>query len=153
MHSYKPQVHLHARYAPMHIRDTHKSDVSSNAKFAARRVVGDNTIDLWTDGSIYPQDPATGIPPSFKNVKEFLKFACHNEQGLHGYTKRLRASCEAPLVGSATANTERVVLELQSLLSAKECEIEQLEVACRESHQRLHEVREKYASTTSIHDL
>ena len=75
----------------------------------------------------------TKIPPSFKNVKEFLEFACHDEQGLHGYIKRLRADCEAPPIGSHAANREKVVLELQFLLSTKECQIEQLEVAYRES--------------------
>ena len=153
VHYYKPQVHLHACYALVHRRGTRKSEVPSNATFAARGAAGDNNIDLWTDGSIYLQDSATGIPSSFKNVKEFLEFACHGEQGLHGYTKRLRAYYEALLVGSAIANTERAVLELQSLLSATECQIEQMEAACRESQQRLHEVREEYVSTTSMHDL
>ena len=45
------------------------------------------------------------------------------------------------------------MLELRSLLSAKECQIEQLEAACRELQHRLHEVREENASTTSMHDL
>ena len=153
VHSYKPQVHLHARYAPVHRSGTYKSEVPSDATCVIRRAVGDNDIDLWTDGSIYPQDLATGIPPSFKNMKEFLEFPCHSEQGLHGYTKRLRAYYEVSPVGSTAASTERVVLELQSLLLAKECQIEHLEAVCKESQHRLHEVREEYASTTSMHNL
>ena len=77
MYNYKPRGHLHACYAPVHRRGTHKNDVSSNAMCAARRATRDNNINLWTDGSIYPQDLAIGIQPSLKNVKEFLEFACH----------------------------------------------------------------------------
>ena len=76
MHNYKPQVHLHICYALVHRRGTCKSEVPSNAMFAAQRAARDNNIDFWTDGSIYLQDSATRIPPSFKNVKEFLEFAC-----------------------------------------------------------------------------
>ena len=78
-HYYKPQVHLHARYAPVYRRGIRKSELHSNAMFALRKATGDNNIDLWIDGSIYPQDPAIGLSPSFKNVKEFMEFTCHGE--------------------------------------------------------------------------
>ena len=150
-HSYKPQIHLHAWNALVHRKGTRRSELHSNATFVVHKAVGDNNIDLWTNGSIYLQDLMIGLSPSFKNMKEFLEFTCHSEQGLHGYTKRLRAYYEAPTVGSDAANAKRPVLKLQSLLSTKECHIEQLEAACRVLQERLDKVREEYANTTSMH--
>ena len=62
----------------------------------------------------------TRILPPFKNVKDFLEFACHGEHGLHGYTKMLRTNFEATLLASIAAITDMTVLKLQSLLSTKE---------------------------------
>ena len=46
VHWYKTQVHLDAHYAPVHRRGTYKSEVPSNAMFAARKAMRDNNIDL-----------------------------------------------------------------------------------------------------------
>ena len=35
-------------------------------------------------------DQKIRMSPLFKNVKNFLKFACHGEHGLHGYTKEVK---------------------------------------------------------------
>ncbi|KAJ7295247.1 hypothetical protein O6H91_Y204500 [Diphasiastrum complanatum] len=46
-------------------------------------------IDLWVDGSIYLNDPATNLCPDFKSVTHLLRYVCEGNSGLLGYCQRL----------------------------------------------------------------
>ena len=88
---YIPQIQLAGKYAPL-IRHGKTFDTqASRSSFAARRAAGDTNIDLWVDGRLYSVDPATQMPPTFRSTKEYLEFLCNGEQGMLGYTKRLKA--------------------------------------------------------------
>ena len=57
--------------------------------FPIKRKAGDTNIDLWLDGSIYPTDPSTRMPPPFMTLKAFIEFVCNGQTGLLGYVERL----------------------------------------------------------------
>ena len=57
--------------------------------FPIKHKAGDTNIDLWLDGSIYPTDPSTGMPPPFRILKAFLEFVCHGQTCLLGYVEKL----------------------------------------------------------------
>ena len=48
-------------------------------------------MDLWTDGSLYPKNPATNAPPPFSNVTSLLHFTGDGKQGLLGYIQHIEA--------------------------------------------------------------
>jgi len=87
--TYTLAVKLTSSYAPVMKRGTLLHEQVSRLTFAARRVAGETHIDLWVDGGLYPVDPATNSPPSFRTTKEYLEFLCHGEQGMLGYIKRI----------------------------------------------------------------
>lgn len=65
-------------------------------------------------------DPATNLPPSFRTTKEYLEFLCHGEQGMLGYTKRLRSAATS----------------LQSIIRGYEVDMQYLRQQ-HEAHRRL----------------
>jgi hypothetical protein len=88
--SYVPSVVLDSKYAPVFKRGSRIGEGQNpRTCFPIKRKAGDTNIDLWLDGSIYPQDPSTGHPPAFRTLKEFLEFVCHGQAGLLGYVEKL----------------------------------------------------------------
>ena len=88
--AYVPSVVLDLKYAPVFKRGSRIME-GQNPKtcFPIKRKAGDTNIDLWLDGSIYPADPSTGMPPPFRTLKSFLEFVCHGQAGLLGYVEKL----------------------------------------------------------------
>lgn len=78
------QLRLPKEFAPT-VR-TNQDNVQSNHQ---RRAVGHTNIDLWVDGSLYPNDLAARYHPTFNNLSSFLQYVGRGEQGLLGYCKRL----------------------------------------------------------------
>lgn len=88
--SYTPSCVLPAKYRPLVCRGQRISDQTPRSQFAAKRKAGDCNIDLWLDGSIYPENPTTGQTPSFCDLKGFLCFLGDGLNGLFGYTSSLQ---------------------------------------------------------------
>lgn len=55
------------------------------------RMQGCKAVDLWTDGSLYPMDPCSGAPPSFRNITTLPRFIGDGFNGLLGYCMRLHS--------------------------------------------------------------
>ena len=89
--SYIQQIKLPSKYAPLIRQGKSLDSQASRSSFPLRRARGETSIDLWVDGRMYPVDPRTQEPPSFKSTKEYLEFLCEGESGMLGYTKRLKA--------------------------------------------------------------
>ena len=88
--AYVPSVVLDSKYAPVFKRGNRIIEGQNpRTCFPIKRKAGDTNIDLWLDGSIYPPDPSTEIPPTFRTLKSFLEFVCHGQAGLLGYVERL----------------------------------------------------------------
>lgn len=118
-----PQIHMDARYLPLVRRGSRLDGQASRSSFAERRARGETHIDLWIDGALYPEDPATKRTPCFNTLKQFLQFLCHGEDGLLGYTKRLRDI--VPPSGSvdriqSTTSLENCVISLEKELARHE---------------------------------
>ena len=120
---YIPQIQLAGKYAPLIRRGKTIDSQASRSSFPIRRAAGETNIDLWVDGCLYPVDPATQMPPTFHSTKEYLEFLCNGEQGMLGYTKRLKA-------GENAQTMERMTLALQSKVTGYEAEIQQLRILC-----------------------
>lgn len=133
--SYSSQVKLDLKYAPVIKRGVLLERQGNRLSFPARRAAGENHIDLWVDGTLYPIDPLTNSPPCFTTTKEYLEFLCHGKEGMLGYTKRLN-------VGGAEGNgsnaarppqySEQMVMELQSKVSSYAQDIQHLRQQCEE---------------------
>jgi len=67
-------------------------------------------IDLWIDGSLYPKNALTGLPPSFRNLKGLLEFCCQGDNDLLGYTKAL---CRNDFWSAERASLSQRVIQLQ----------------------------------------
>jgi hypothetical protein len=88
--AYVPSVVLDSKYAPVFKRGSRiEEGQNPRSSFPIKRKAGDTNIDLWLDGSIYPTDPSTGMPPPFRTLKAFLEFVCHGQAGLLGYVEKL----------------------------------------------------------------
>ena len=88
--AYVPSVVLDSKYAPVFKRGSRiEEGQNPRSSFPIKRKAGDTNIDLWLDGSIYPTDPSTGMPPPFRTLKSFLEFVCHGQAGLLGYVEKL----------------------------------------------------------------
>ena len=88
--AYVPSVVLDSKYAPVFKRGCRIMEGQDpRTCFPIKRKAGDTNIDLWLDGSIYPTNPSTGMPPPFRTLKAFLEFVCHGEAGLLGYVEKL----------------------------------------------------------------
>ena len=68
--SYIPQIRLPGKYAPLIRRGKSLDSQASRSSFPLRRARRETIIDLWVDGRMYPIDPGTKEPPSFKSLKE-----------------------------------------------------------------------------------
>lgn len=99
--------------------------------FLARRAVGENHIDLWVDGKLYPNDPASDCPPKFETIKEYLEFLCEGESGMLGYTKRLKVEGNRRYSSTNVDSLERCVADLQSRVITYENDICCLQYGCR----------------------
>lgn len=88
---YTPNVTLHSRFSPLIKRGRPLHEQVSRLEFPAYRSRGATNMDLWVDGGIYPADPLTSAPPTFRSLKQFLEFICLGEGGMLGYCNRLLA--------------------------------------------------------------
>jgi len=86
---YKISTTIAHKYAPLIIRNRQIKMQTSKSEFPLRREVGGSNIDLWTDGSIYPQDPLNVIPPPFRSVSELLEYVGDGKRGLYNYLENL----------------------------------------------------------------
>lgn len=89
---YHVSLSLPPRYCPAIRRGHRLVDQASRAEFSAKRRAGDTNLDLWLDGSIYPENPTTQKPPPFRDLLGFLCFVGDGLQGFFGYTNALRSS-------------------------------------------------------------
>lgn len=80
--------------------------------------MGAKNIDLWVQGSIYPLDPLTQLPPQFSGLTSFLKYVCEGTNGLWGYLCRLRN------------HSQQFCMHMQRMLCQKDNEIACLKVEC-----------------------
>ena len=88
--AYVPSVVLDSKYAHVFQRGSRiMKGQNPRTCFPIKRKAGDTNIDLWLDGSIYPTDPSTGMPPPFRTLKAFLEFVCHGQASLLGNVEKL----------------------------------------------------------------
>ena len=88
--AYVPSVVLDSKYAPVFKRGSRIGEGQNpRTCFPIKRKAGDTNIDLWLDGSIYPIDPSTSMPPPFRLLKAFLEFVCHGQAGILWYVEKL----------------------------------------------------------------
>ena len=80
-------VDLKAEYATL--RSGHHTGTVSHDYL---RMQGLKSIDLWTNGNIYPLDPTTGTTPPFHNITQLMRFVGDGFNGLLGYCGRLHAA-------------------------------------------------------------
>lgn len=79
-------VRLHEDYAAC--RGAYRNDVDKRT-METFRGEGRKNVDLWVDGSMYPNDPLTRMPPTFQTLTTFMSFVGDGNNGLLGYCKRL----------------------------------------------------------------
>lgn len=87
----KLQVFVHGKYRPCIIRGRMIHEQTSKFAFPEKRRAGATNVDLWWDGSIYPCDPRTGMPPNFVDHGSLLEFVGDGEKGLLGYALSLKS--------------------------------------------------------------
>lgn len=121
--SYIPQIKLPGKCAPLIKRGKSLDTQASRSSFPLRRARGESSIDLWVDGRIWPADPRTEEPPSFRSTKDYLEFLCEGENGMLGYTKRLKT-------GGSVQELETRVSTLQGLVTKYEGQIQHLRNLC-----------------------
>lgn len=121
--SYIPQIKLPSKCAPLIRRGKSLDTQASRSSFPLRRARGESNIDLWVDGRIWPIDPRTEEPPSFRSTKDYLEFLCEGENGMLGYTKRLKT-------GGSVQELESRVSTLQGLVAEYEGQIQHLRNLC-----------------------
>lgn len=132
-----PQIKLHPKYAPLIRRGQRLENQASPESFAERRAASETNIDLWTDGRLYTVDPATRTPPSFRTTKQYMEYLCEGENGMLGYTKRLRSgsvSIDRTIGQHSGEQMADCVSRLQSEVSSHERCILQLRAQCDELH-------------------
>jgi FtsZ-binding cell division protein ZapB len=134
--TYVPKVTLDSKYAPLIRRGKLLKDQVCRSTFAAKRAAGDCNIDLWYDGRIYPNDPASGLPSNFRTLKEYLELVCHGLNDMLGYTEHLKLSCGESSLRyeglEVVAAFESTVADLRTTVAVHENEIWALEVGCRQ---------------------
>lgn len=81
-----------------------------------QRRMGAKNIDLWVQGSIYPRDPLSQLPPQFSGLTSFLKYVCEGTNGLWGYLCRLGNQ------------PQQIYMHMQRMLHQKDIEIAALKV-------------------------
>ena len=80
---YHLHIDLEPSYAPVQKRHG-GSSVSANERNALRSS-GAKNVDIWCDGSIYPEDPQTCSQPPFSSPTSLLRFVGDGQKGLLGY--------------------------------------------------------------------
>jgi hypothetical protein len=70
--SYTPSCVLPPKYRPAILQGKRLADQTQRSEFAAKRRAGDTNLDLWLDGTIYPENPQTKEPPPFRDLKSLL---------------------------------------------------------------------------------
>lgn len=85
---FRLHVDLDREYATL--RSSRLSNNMPNALHQLR-MQGCKAIDLWTDGSLYPMDPISGAPPTFRNITMLLRFIGDGFNGMLGYCIRLHS--------------------------------------------------------------
>lgn len=89
MDKYKISASLDRKYAPLINRSRMIHEQTSKAYFSVLRDRGETNVDLWTDGSIYPQHPISNKRPNFRSVSDLLQFVGDGRSGLLGYVESL----------------------------------------------------------------
>lgn len=77
-------LRLPQEYAP-----TKKTSLGTLPSANERRARGEKNVDLWTEGCLYPKDPALSAHPPFTSLPSLLQYVGNGEQGLLGYCNRL----------------------------------------------------------------
>ena len=110
-HVYSP---LQKRRGGDHIPETTKISL---------REEGAQHVDLWCDGSLYPQDPYTNSTPPFSNPTTLLRFAGDGNKGLLGYCNAI----------STIPTIERVCIEREMLAKlTAECNFKDEKIMAQE---------------------
>jgi hypothetical protein len=107
---YKISATIAQKYAPLISRSRQIEMQTSKSEFPLRREAGGTNIDLWTDGSVYPQDLVTGKPLPFRSVSELLEYVGDGKRGLYNYVENL---CSAD--ATVRFNLSEALREIQSL--------------------------------------
>ena len=81
-----------------------------------QRRMGAKNVDLWVQGSIYPRDPLSQLPPQFSGLTSFLKYVCEGTNGLWGYLCRLENQ------------PQQIYMHMPRMLHRKDSEIVSLKV-------------------------
>ena len=118
--NYSLQVKLDLKYALVIKRGVLLERQSNRSSFPVRKAVGENHIDLWVNGTLYPVDPLTNSPPCFTTMK-YLEFLCHGKEGMLGYTKCLNVGggeSNGSNVAKPPQYSKQMVMELQSKVSS-----------------------------------
>jgi hypothetical protein len=89
MDKYKINASLDKKYAPLINRSRMIHEQTSKAYFSVLRDRGETNVDLWTDGSIYPQHHVSNKRPNFRSVSDLLQFVGDGRSGLLGYVESL----------------------------------------------------------------
>lgn len=89
--TYKVQVSLHPKYAPLIQRGKNIDEQVPRSMFPEKRKAGESHLDLWLDGSIYPVDPRTGKRPKLNCLKGLLEFVGDGSDGFMGYINSLQS--------------------------------------------------------------
>jgi chromosome segregation ATPase len=76
-------------------------------------------------GKIYPPDHVTGLPPSFKNFTDLVRFVGDREAGLFGYTWGLHRHIERlqEALESVSKDAQVTISTLRQALSTREQEL------------------------------
>ena len=146
---YIPQIHMDAKYLPLVRRGTRIDYHATRSSFARRRARGKTHIDLWTDGALYPEDPATKCAPEFRNLKQILQFICHGDDGLLGYTRRLRdrvPACGGVDQVHTTVALENCIVSLERELARQE----QISIRLQADRDQLHAQAQMMASAAAL---
>ena len=89
----KRDIHLqlNAEYAPLfkRTRTSKEEQPAIQQAMDLQRRMGAKNVDLWVQGSIYPRDPLSQLPPQFSGLTSFLKYVCEGTNGLWGYLCKL----------------------------------------------------------------
>ena len=108
---YKAQVTIDGKYAPLIQRGKFLHEQVSKSCFLEKRKAGLTTLDLWMDGSLYPNDPRIGKRPKLNCLKDLLEFVEEGENGMLGYVKSL----ESDSAGGYQRDMDRYIVEISFL--------------------------------------
>ena len=133
--SYTPSCVLSAKFRPLNTRGQKLADQTPVTEFPARRNAGDANLDLWLDGTIYPQNPRMKAPPPFRDLNGLLCYVVDGADGLLGYANALIGGnnfvqcCEDLLAVAESLHVAKRTAEaqLEAERSARQCDILQFQ--------------------------